>query len=147
MENTIFEPWHLWLIGGVLLITAEVFLSGFVLVGLGFAAICAGLAHYVSDDLGWALGSYCVAAVVFFAGIRPFALRTFMDDSPSPFGVNAMIGQRIRVSDSPDLGGALQAEFRDSIWSVESQDELMEGDEAEIIAVRSTVLVVKRINR
>ena len=147
MENTIFEPWHLWLIGGVLLITAEVFLSGFVLVGLGFAAICAGLAHYASGDLGWALGSYCIAAVVFFVGIRPFALRTFMDDSPSPFGVNAMIGQRIRVSDSPDLGGAFQTEFRDSIWSVESQDELMEGDEAEIIAVRSTVLVVKRINR
>ena len=141
------EPWHIWLIVGVVLITSEVFLTGFVLVGLGFAALCAGLAHFLAGDLGWALGAFCVAAIVFFVGIRPFALRTFMDDSPSPFGVNAMIGKRVTITDSPDLGGGLQAEFRDSVWSVTSDDQLMEGDEAEIIEVRSTILVVKRINR
>ena len=41
----------------------------------------------------------------------------------------------------------MQTNFRDTVWAVQSDDDLMEGDEAEIVDVRSTVLVVKRINR
>lgn len=141
------EFWHLWLIGGAALLTAEIFVPGFVLAGLGFAAFVAGFAHLASDSLGWALVAYSVAALVFFVGIRPVALRTFMDNKPSPFGVNAMLGKRVVVTDSPDVGGGLQTIFRDTHWVVKSDDDLMEGDEAEIIDVKSTVLVVKRVNR
>jgi membrane protein implicated in regulation of membrane protease activity len=139
------DPWHLWLIAAVLLITAEIFAPGFVLVGLGFAAVFAALAHFVSDDLGWALGAYSAAALIFFVAIRPLAVRTFMDNKPSPFGINAMVGQQVTVADSPDVGGGMQTQFKDTTWSVESEDDLMEGDRAEIIAVKSTTLVVKRL--
>ncbi|MEH6587665.1 MAG: NfeD family protein [Halioglobus sp.] len=147
MTSLGLEFWHLWLIAGAILLTVEIFLPGFVLAGLGFAAFVAGFAHYATDSLGWAMLAYSVAALVFFFGIRPFAMRTFMDDKPSPFGVNAMLGKHITISDSPDVGGALQTIFRDTVWSVQSDDDLMEGDEAEIIDVKSAVLVVKRINR
>ena len=147
MSDIGLEPWHLWMIVGVLLLTAEIFVPGFVLAGLGLAAFVAALAHLFTDSLGWALAAYSVAALVFLVGIRPFALRTFMDSKPSPFGVNAMIGKRVTITDSPDVGGGLQTTFRDTSWSVQSDDDLMEGDEAEIIGVKSTVLVVKRVNR
>ena len=140
------EPWHIWLIVGALLLTAEVFVPGFVLAGLGLSGFVAAGAHYLSDNLGWALAAYSVSALVFFVGIRPVALRTFMSDEPSPFGVNAMLGNRVTITDSPDVGGGLQAEFRDTRWSIESEDSLMEGDRAEIIGVKSNTLVVKRID-
>ena len=147
MEATGLEFWHLWLIAGAVLLTAEIFMPGFVLAGLGFAAVVASATQYLTGSIGWALAGFSVGALVFFFGIRPFALSTFMDDKPSPFGVNAMLGKRVVISDSPDVGGNLQTLFRDTHWNVESEDDLMEGDEAEIVAVKSTVLVVKRINR
>ncbi len=140
------EVWHLWLIAGAALLTAEILVPGFVLAGLGFAAFVAGFAQWATGSFGWALGAFSAGALVFFFGIRPFALKTFMDSSPSPFGVNAMIGKRVTITDSPDVGGGLQTIFRDTKWGVQSADDLMEGDEAEIIEVKSTVLVVKRIN-
>ena len=139
------SAWHLWLIVGAILLTAEIFLPGFVLAGLGFAALCAAIVEYVAQDLGWALVGFITGALVFFVGIRPLALRTFMDSRPSPFGVQAMIGQQVVITDSPDVGGGLQAHFRDSTWSVESDDDLLEGDSAEIIGVKSTTLVVRRV--
>lgn len=147
MDSLGLEFWHLWLIGGVVLLTAEIFVPGFVLAGLGFAAFVAGAAHWLTGSLGWALAAYCIGALVFFFAIRPIALKTFMDATPSPFGVNAMVGKHITINDSPDVGGGLQTIFRDTKWAVQSEDDLMEGDEAEIIDVKSTILVVKRINR
>ncbi|QFU76795.1 NfeD family protein [Halioglobus maricola] len=147
METSGFELWHLWLIVGAVLLTAEILVPGFVLAGLGFAAMVAGIAQLITGSTGWALAAFSAGALVFFFGIRPLALKTFMDDKPSPFGVNAMIGKRVTISDSPDMGGDLQTTFRDTHWNVQSADDLMEGDEAEIIEVKSTVLVVKRINR
>ena len=147
MSDMAFQAWHVWLIIGALLLTAEILVPGFVLAGLGFAALCAAIVEYFARDLGWALAGFITGATVFFIGIRPIALRTFMDDKPSPFGVNAMIGQQVTVTDSPDVGGGLQTHFRDSTWQVESEDDLFEGDTAEIIAVNSTTLIVKRVNR
>jgi inner membrane protein len=147
MADIGLEFWHLWLIVGAVLLTAEIFVPGFVLAGLGLAAFIAGFAHYATDSLGWALLAYSIATLVFFFGIRPLAVRTFMDDKPSPFGVNAMLGKRVTIIDSPDIGGDLQTQFRDTVWTVQSDDDLMEGDEAEILEVKSTVLVVKRLNR
>ena len=92
------------------------------------------------------MAAWCAAALAFFVGIRPLALRTFMDRRPSPFGIQAMLGKRVTVVDSPDVGGGLQAMFRDTLWSVVSEDDLMEGEQAEIVAVKSNTLVVRRIN-
>jgi membrane protein implicated in regulation of membrane protease activity len=135
----------MWLILAALLLTAEVFVPGFVLAGLSAAAVAAAAVHYFTNDLGWALAAYCAAALVFFAGIRPFALRTFMGNQPSPFGVNAMLGQRITVIGDGAGDGHLYTIFRDSRWSVTSDDALAAGDAAEIVGVSSSTLVVRRI--
>lgn len=141
------SPWHLWIIAGVLLLTAEIFVSGFVLAGLGFGALCAALGHYLGGELGWALLAYCIGALVFFAGIRPFALRTFMKGDRPAFGVQGMIGKQVTVMDSPDVGGGYYTVFRDSRWELESDDDLMEGDLAEVVAVGTSTLIVKRLAR
>ncbi len=145
MTEVVLIPWYWWLIAAALLMTAEIFVAGFVLAGFGFAAVIAGLAQWITTDTGWAIAAFCAASLVFFFAIRPLALRTFMNAEPSPFGVQAMLGQEVTVVDSPDVGGGLQAVFRDTRWSVRSDDTLTEGDKARIIAVDATTLVVERI--
>jgi len=147
MMDVGLSPWHLWIILGVLLLTAEIFVSGFVLAGLGFGAVCAALGHYLGGELGWALLAYVVGALVFFVGIRPLALRTFMERGPSLFGVHGMVGKQVTVIDGPDVGGRFYTRFRDSRWALESEDDLMEGDTAEIVSVKTSTLVVRRIAR
>jgi membrane protein implicated in regulation of membrane protease activity len=145
MTDLALSPWHLWLILAALLLTAEIFTSGFVLAGLGFGAVVASATHYFTGSAVWALAAFCMGSLVFFAGIRPLALRTFMEAKPSPFGVNAMVGERIVVSDERGEDGRLQTIFRDSRWSISSAEPLAPGDAAEIVDVDSTTLVVKRV--
>lgn len=145
MSETVLMPWYWWIIAAALLMTAEIFVPGFVLAGLGFAAVIAGATQWLTVDIGWAIAAFSAAALVFFFAIRPIALRTFMNAEPSPFGIQAMIGQEVTLVDSPDIGGGLQALFRDTRWSVRTNDALSEGDKARIIAVDSTTLIVERI--
>lgn len=145
MSDMALSPWHLWLILAALLLTAEIYTSGFVLAGLGFAAGIAAGAHYLTGSPTWAVSVFCLSSLIFFVGIRPLALRTFMDRKPSPFGVHAMRGQRIVVGPQPGDDGRMQTVFRDSRWSLSSTDPLHPGDEAEIVDVDATTLVVRRI--
>ncbi|TGD74607.1 NfeD family protein [Mangrovimicrobium sediminis] len=141
------SPWHLWIILAVVLLTAEIFVSGFVLAGLGFGALTAALGHYLSGELGWALAGYCAGALLFFVAIRPIALRTFMRGDRPRFGVHGMLGKQVTVMDSPALGGGYYTVFRDSRWELESTDDLMDGDLAEVVDVRTSTLIVKRVAR
>lgn len=147
MMETGLQPWHLWVILGVLLLTLEIFVPGFVLAGLGFAAVCAALVHYFSGDFGWALAAFSAGALVFFIGIRPLALRTFMQRGRAPFGIHGMVGKQVKVMGGPDVNGRYHTVFRDSRWRLESEEALNEGDLVEVVAVRTSTFIVKHIPR
>ena len=127
------KAWHIWAILGILLFTLEIFVPGFVLASLGVGAFAGAAAHAASGDLGWAIAGFIAGSLIAFVGIRPVLLRTFMDDSPSPFGAEGMKGEIITIIDAGDVGGQLKTQFRGSTWSVTSDDELLEGDRAQIL--------------
>jgi membrane protein implicated in regulation of membrane protease activity len=139
-----FEPWHIWLIAAVLFFVAEVFVPGFVLASLGIGAVIAAGVHQYTGDLNWGVGGWIVGAFLSFVFLRPVVVRTLVDDTPSGFGASGMIGNTVIVSDSEDVGGTLKARYRDSDWSLESEDDLIEGDTVTITNVRGTTLVVKK---
>ena len=141
------KAWHVWAVLGVLLFTAEIFLPGFVLASLGVGAFAGAAAHAASGDLGWAIAGFIAGTLVAFAGIRPVLVRTFMDDSPSPFGAEGMKGEIVTIIDAGDVGGQLKAQFRGSTWSVTSDDDLLEGDRAQIIEVNGATLKVARFTQ
>ena len=140
------EPWHLWVMLGIILLTLEVFVAGFVLASLSVGAFAAAVFHGVTDDFGWALGGFVVGAAAGFFGLRPFLDRTVMDQKPSEFGTEGMKGQTVTIIGADQAGGAPGAQFRDSTWKIESSDELAAGDKAVIVDVKGATLVVSRIN-
>ncbi len=139
------EAWHIWVMVGILLFTAEIFVPGFVLASLGIGAFTGAGAQAVSGDLGWAIAGFIAGASIALMAVRPILVRTFMDDSPSPFGAEGMKGQLVTIIDAGDVGGQLKTQFRGSIWSIISDDDLLEGDHAEIIDVDGATLKVVRV--
>ncbi|MEM1402755.1 MAG: NfeD family protein [Pseudomonadota bacterium] len=141
--DTGFEPWHLWIIAGVCLFIGEVFISGFLLASLAVGCLVAGLVQYLTGDMAFAIGGFVVGAGASLALIRPYLAKALGPEEESRFGAAAMIGDVVTVSDAGDIGGTLKARYRDTVWSLRSDQDLFEGDEAEIIAVDGGTLVVK----
>ncbi len=139
------EPWHIWTIVAVCLFIGEVFLPGFILASLGVGCLVGGLTHQLTDDIGWGLGGFAVGAGVALVLIRPYFARMLGPEEPSRFGADAMIGDVITITDAADVGGALKARYRDTLWQLQSSDDLFEGDRVEITAVQGGTLVVKRV--
>ena len=141
------EPWHIWVITAIVLVTLEVFVQGFVLVSLAMGALVAAVAHNLTDDLGWGLAGFVVGSAVALAVIRPLLVRTLMDDKPSPFGTEGMKGDSVIISAEKSASGGYLTRYRDSLWNVESSDELRANDKGLIINVRGNTLIVTRIEK
>ncbi len=140
------EPWHVWVIVAVCLFIGEVFLPGFVLASLGVGALAAALVHQVTGDMGWGIGSFALGSGIGLLLIRPYFSKLLAPEEHSSFGAAGMVGDAITVCDASDVGGQLKARYRDSLWSLKSQDELLEGDQVVIINVDGATLVVKKID-
>lgn len=140
--NISFEPWHLWTIVGLSLFIGEVFLPGFVLASLGFGCLAAAGIHHVTGDMAFAIGGFVAGAGFALALVRPYLAKAFGPEQESSFGADGMLGDVIVVSDASDVGGSLKARYRDSLWSLRCDEDLFEGDRAEIVAVDGGILVV-----
>ena len=139
------EPWHLWTILAVCLFIGEVFIPGFLLASLGVGSLVAAATHHVSDDLAFGIGGFVVGAGVSLALIRPYFAKVLGPEQASHFGVEGMIGDVVTISDASDVGGSMKARYRDTLWSLRCEQDLFEGDKAEIVDVDGGVLVVKPI--
>ena len=138
------QPWHIWAIIALCLFISEVFVPGFILARLGVGALVGGLAHQLTDDMGWGIGGFATGAGVSLALIRPYLARALSPRKSALFGADSMIGDVITVADAGDVGGKLKARYRDSLWSLRSSDDLFEGDRVVITAVDGATLIVQR---
>ena len=113
------DPGWLWMIGGVLLLIAEIIAPGFFLVFIGAAAIAAGL-FTVLFDLGLAaqlalFALYAVVAVTI--GRRVYAQQN-VDSSDPMLNDRAarLVGRTVTVVESVDDHGG-RVRVGDSEWS------------------------------
>src|SRR6478735_7438281 len=86
MNGFDIDPTWLWLIGGVILLIAELIAPGFFLVFIGGAAIVTGLAAFLLPlSIPLQLGIFAVIAFLAarIGGRRAYAMR--YDHSPDPY--------------------------------------------------------------
>jgi len=142
------EPGWVWLIGGVLLLIAEVIAPGFFLVFLGAAAMATGL-FTVLFDLGLApqlalFALYSIIAVM--AGRKVYANRS--SDSADPLLNDRsarLVGKIVTVvSEVDDHGGRVRV--GDSEWSARG-GPAPAGDRVRITGVDGNCLLVEAERR
>jgi membrane protein implicated in regulation of membrane protease activity len=144
--NIGLEPWHVWTIIALCLFIGEVFVPGFLLASLAIGAMAGGVAHQFMGDLGWGIGGFAVGAGISLLLIRPYVAKMLGPEESARFGADNMVGDVITVTDANDVGGTIKARYRDSLWSLQCNDELFEGDSVVITDVQGATLVVARVN-
>ncbi len=119
MNGIGLDPGWMWLIGGVLLLIAEVIAPGFFLIFIGAAAIITGL-FTVLFDLGTApqLALFALYAIIaVFIGRRFYANRT--SDSTDPLlndRAARLVGKVVTVVEAVDEHNG-RVRVGDSEWS------------------------------
>lgn len=140
-------PWWAWIVVGVVLLAAELFVvpTDFFLVFLGFAAFAVGLIGFAGVALPtwgqWAtFGVFAVVSLVFFRGwLRArFPKVTRADDT--------LVGEIAVARESLAAGANGRIEMRGTTWSARNAGDapLAPGDRARVERVEGLTLHVRR---
>jgi membrane protein implicated in regulation of membrane protease activity len=137
------DPGWLWLIGGIVLLIAEVIAPGFFLVFIGAAAIATGLFTLLFGlGLGPQLALFVVYALLAVgAGRRFYANRR---DSADPLLNNRggrLIGKVLTVVTAVDEHNG-RVRVGDSEWSARG-GPASPGDRVRVIAIEGNCLIVQ----
>jgi membrane protein implicated in regulation of membrane protease activity len=138
------DPGWYWLIGGVLLLIAEIIAPGFFLVWIGVAAMLTGV-FTVLFDIGAAgqlalFALYAVLAVL--VARRWFSSRQVESEAPLLNDRSAqLIGRQVRVI-SDISGHSGRVRLGDSEWSARGGPAAA-GDQVRITGVEGNCLIVE----
>ncbi|QIL88523.1 NfeD family protein [Microbulbifer sp. SH-1] len=145
--NTHIAYWH-WLVLGLLLVTAEIFVSGFILFWFGLAALAMGV-------LLMLVGMPIAAQLLLWAGMSAalvflwlkFIKPNWKDRTTSGMAMEALTGQVGSVIES-NIGkprGRLRFPapiLGEDEWSFMSTSEIAIGERVKVINISGNTLVV-----
>jgi len=138
------DPGWLWMIGGVLMLAAEIIAPGVFLVWIGIAAIVTGLFALlfgigVAGQLGL-FALYSVLAVL--VGRRVYAVKGIEHSDPSLNNPSfRLVGKRVLVVQPVDEDGG-RVRVGDSEWSARG-GPAQPGERVRITGVEGNCLIVE----
>jgi membrane protein implicated in regulation of membrane protease activity len=145
MSGIHLDPAWLWLIGGVVLLIAEVIAPGFFLMFVGAAAIATGLMSLllpIGVAIQLALFAILALVVVRVGGRRAYASR--YDHSSDPFlndRIGRLLGRVVVVVQPVDSNGG-RVRVGDSEWSARGGPAAI-GDRVRIVDIDGNCLKVE----
>ncbi|MCB0764291.1 MAG: NfeD family protein [Flavobacteriales bacterium] len=144
-----FFQWHWWAGVAIVLLIAEIFIPGFFLICLGIG--CAGASAVAALGLGATpqLIAFSLLSLLAFFTIRPLLMKRMWKDNGVRTNLDALIGQRGRVTQDFEPGlrlGRVSAGGDD--WRAEctSDTPLHVGDLVIVRRVESNTLIVEPLN-
>lgn len=146
--NMEFFQWHWWAALAIVLLIAEIFIPGFWLVCLGFG--CVGASAVAALGMGPAaqLIVFSLLSLVAFFTIRPLLMKRMWKDTGVRTNIDALMGQRGRVTQDFDPGLRLgRVGVGGDDWRAEctSDSPLHIGDIVRVVRVDSNTLIVEPI--
>jgi membrane protein implicated in regulation of membrane protease activity len=145
MSGLEIDPEWLWLIGGVLLLIAELIAPGFFLVFIGGAAIATGIAAMLvplSVPLQLAIFAVLAYLSARIGGRRAYAMK--FDYSPDPFlndRAKRLLGRVVVATQPIDSNGG-RVRVGDSEWSARGGPAAV-GDRVRIVDFEGNCLQVE----
>lgn len=141
--------WILWTILGVILVIAEIFTLGFVLLWFGIAAIAAAIAAFLGVGF---LGQFLIFSVVAIA-LTVMSRTIFEDyyphrDEEVKMGMETLPG-RIGTIKKASKGALNQATVRvyGSSWKalpIDEKTKFEEGEKVKVVSVEGSTIYVRR---
>ena len=142
--------WIIWLILGVILVIAEIFTLGFVLLWFGVGALAAALGAYAGLGLGFQFLIFAIVSIALTAMSRTIFANYFSHDEghTQKMGVDSLPGQ-IGTVTSGSKGALNQSAVKvfGTIWTAYPADEetvLVDGEKVEVVEVKGSSIYVRR---
>ncbi len=139
------NPWSLWIIAGISLFIAEMFVPGFVIASLGFGAIAAGIGAAFDLVFKWQLVCFCLGTIVSLFAFRPFFLKLEKGNAGIRTGVDALVGRDALVLQPIDnLQGAGRVRIGGEEWKALAEDgnKIAVGTVVSIVRIEGVKLIV-----
>ena len=145
--------WIFWLVLGIILILAETFTLGFVLLWFGVGAVAAAVAGLFG--LGF-LGQFLIFAAVSIA-LTAMSRTIFAkylghgDENAIKTGIDALPGQvgTVTLASSGAMNeGAVKV--YGSTWTaypIDEETKLIEGDKVEVVSVKGSSIYVRTVTK
>lgn len=139
------SPAELWLIGGALLIVAEIIAPGFFLIWVGAAAVITGGATWVlglSPDITFMV--FAIVAVALVVSARTW-LPYNAGSNPEPMlnqRAARLVGQTVRVEE-PISAASGRVQVGDGAWSAKGCDAAV-GTLVKITGTDGNILIVEK---
>lgn len=145
MSTLPFDPAWLWLIGGVLLLIAELVAPGFFLMFVGAAAILTGiLAFALPIGVALQLGAFALLAILIarIGGRKAYASRYDHSSDPSLNNpVHRLLGRVVIVVEPVDREGG-RVRVGDGVWPARGGPAKV-GERVRIVDVEGNCLKVE----
>ncbi len=146
MQNLEWLQW-VWGVLALLLLIAEIFISGFVLVCFAVGAAGAAVAAFLGFSVVWQLGAFIVLSLASVLLMRPFADRVTRAGGSNPVGIDRVLGKSAVVLidiDPQSARGRVRVDREE--WQATSADgsTIPAGSRAEVLSVVGTRLVVRQ---
>ncbi len=143
-----FFQWHWWAGAALILMIAEIFVPGFFLLCLGIGCVGAAIADLFGAGAAGQLIAFSGVSLVAFFTIRPVMMKRFMKDTGVRTNVDALVGQRGKVSQDFDPGLRLgRVAVGGDDWRAECVNDhpLKVGDLVKVVRVESNTVIVKPV--
>lgn len=141
------EIWHIWVIVSIILLIIEVFSSSFLAICIAIGCLASALAAYFNFDIKAQLLAFSVGTLIAFFTVRPIMLKYFHSKSSKiKTNADALVGKKGRVVETIDFDknqGRVVVEGDDWRAETENNETIKAGEKIEVVAVNSTVLIVK----
>lgn len=144
--------WILWLVAGVVLILAEMFSLGFILLWFGIGALVAALVAGLGFGPAAQIATFIVVSIGLTAMSRTLFSQYFASGGADErkMGIDSLPGQIGTVTESSK--GSLNegaVKVFGSIWTAYPVDDLAltDGEKVEVVEVRGSSIYVKRITK
>lgn len=144
--------WILWTILGVVLIVAEIFTLGFVLLWFGIAALAAALVGKLGLGFGSQFLVFALVSVALTVMSRTIFGQLFErrgDENALKMGMERLPGQIGTVTSASR--GALQegaVKVFGSTWTafpVDEKNPLIEGEKVQVVEIKGSSIYVSRV--
>ncbi|MFN3874390.1 MAG: NfeD family protein [Flavobacteriales bacterium] len=146
LQQVDLAPWHWWAGVAIVLLIAEIFLPGFWLFCISLGCFAASGAAALGAGLSQQLIVCAAVTIIAFLALRPVLMRRMWKGPEVRTNVDALVGQRGRVSQDFDPALRLgRVAVGGDDWRAEciTDRALRVGDVVEVLRVDSNTLVVK----
>ena len=148
MDTLVLSPWHWWAALAIVLLIAEIFVPGFWLFCISMGCFAASGAAGFGLGFGAQLIACAIVSLVAFFAVRPLLMKRMWKGPDVRTNVDALVGQRGRVSQDFEPGLRLgRVAVGGDDWRAEctSDRALRTGDLVEVLRVESNTLIVKPV--